>query len=179
MKKKTIMPYVAGIFLALLVAGTVGNVGASTLVPQTALPGQCIPQFQVPLPVFGPAGIARVDAVQHPQLTVTMKEVNQSVLTPFANMTSCGTVQNIKLGDTRVWAYEIADTTTKEVLGPANWPAVTVETRRFTPTKVTYKNELPQFNPANAAGPPYVDGLVHRGPRSDKVIRSVVIIHCE
>jgi len=39
---------------------------ASDLVPQTALPGDCIPKFAVPMPVFGPAGsIPRVDAVHN------------------------------------------------------------------------------------------------------------------
>jgi spore coat protein A, manganese oxidase len=47
----------------------VGSSGASVLVPQTALPGQCVPKYAVPLPVFGPAGaIPRVDAVKYPLL---------------------------------------------------------------------------------------------------------------
>ena len=48
---------------------------------QNALPGECIPQFAVALPVFGPAGpIPRVNAEWHPALTVTMKEIDQAVL---------------------------------------------------------------------------------------------------
>ena len=41
----------------------------------------CVPQWAVPLPVFGPAGpIPRVNAAQFPNLTVTMKEIDQVVL---------------------------------------------------------------------------------------------------
>ena len=157
MQKRTKLLTAIGCALALLIAGNVGSAGASSLVPQTALPGACIPQFQVPLPVFGPAGpIPRVDAFQHPQLTVKMKEVDQQVL-PSTSTSDCG---SIPLGPTRVWAYEIRDTDTDVLLGPAHWPAVTVDAQRFTPTIVTYKNELPKFNPQNALGPPYVDGLV-------------------
>ena len=69
MKKKPNLP--GGISLALLLAGTVGNASASTTVPQTALPGTCIPQFPVPLPVFGPAGpIPRVNTLGHRDITV-------------------------------------------------------------------------------------------------------------
>jgi FtsP/CotA-like multicopper oxidase with cupredoxin domain len=118
--------------------------GASTLVPQTALPGACIPQFAVPLPVFGPAGpIPRVNALQHPNITVTMKEVDQQVL-PLGFTDTCGL--GATFGPTRVWAYEIADTDSKQPLAPPHWPAVTVEATRGTPTTVTYVNQLPKFN---------------------------------
>ena len=156
MQVKIRSPLLGSIFMAVLFAGTIGTAGASTLVPQTAVPGACIPQFTVPLPVFGPTGIARVDAVQHPNLTVKMKEVDQNVLTGLTDTCNLG----LTFAPTRVWAYEIRDTKTDALLGPANWPAVTVDARRFTPTTVTYKNELPAFNPANSSGPPYVDGLV-------------------
>jgi spore coat protein A, manganese oxidase len=100
----------------------------SSLVPQTHLDGNCIPQFAVPLPVFGPAGsIPGVDALVNRKLTVTMKEIDQAVL-PQGRMDTCG--KGIRFAKTRVWAYEISDTTTKKILGSANWPAVTIEARR-------------------------------------------------
>jgi hypothetical protein len=40
--------------VACLCTAGAGSGYASTLVPQTALPGDCIPKFAVPLPVFGP-----------------------------------------------------------------------------------------------------------------------------
>jgi len=143
---------------SLVAAVAVVGASASTLVPQTALPGRCIPQFEVPMPVFGPAGtIPRVDAKKHPSLTVKMKEVDQQVLPPTSTP-ACG---SHALGPTRVWAYEISDTITKMVLGPANWPAVTVDAKRYLPTLVTYVNELPSFNLSNSnGGYPYAQGLV-------------------
>jgi spore coat protein A len=137
-----------------------GNAFASTLIPQTALPGDCIPQFAMPLPVFGPgynAALPRVDAQKHPYLTVTMKEVSQQVLPNFAPTTGC---PSVTIQPTRVWAYETSDTFTKRVLGPALWPAVTVETKRYVPTVVTYVNTLPSFDPMNPTGPGMVQGLI-------------------
>jgi spore coat protein A len=155
-KKKVLQSGIAA--LTLLCAAIAGSVSASTLVPQTALPGACIPQFAVPLPVFGPAGpIARVNAENHPALTVTMKEIDQAVL-PQGVSDSCG--MGVTFGKTRVWTYETTDSFTKKVLGPGNWPAVTVETQRYKPTLVTYVNALPSFNPANPTGPGMVQGLV-------------------
>lgn len=122
------------LFLALcLLAGS--TVSASSLVSQTWLPGNNIPQFESTLPVFGPAGsIPRVNAYSHPNLTVTMKEIEQQVMPASTG-----------LGPTRVWAYEIRDTQTGAVLGPAHWPAVTVDAQRLSPTTVTYVNQLPSF----------------------------------
>src|SRR5271156_6736104 len=122
-------PALAGILsLAMIVTWSIGSADASPLVPQTHLNGNCIPRFAVPLPVFGPAGsIPRVDALAHRDLTVTMKEVDQAVL-PQGGTDTCG--KGIRFAKTRVWAYEISDTTTKKILGPANWPAVTIEARR-------------------------------------------------
>ncbi len=147
--------------LAFLIAWNVGSADASNLVPQTALPGACIPQFAVPMPVFGPAGpIPRVDALKHPALTVTMKEIDQQVLTGLTDTCNLG----LTFGPTRVWAYETSDSLTKKILGPANWPAVTVDARRYVPTLVTYNNRLPQFGePITINGAPtsgLVQGLV-------------------
>jgi FtsP/CotA-like multicopper oxidase with cupredoxin domain len=128
-----------------------GSASASVLIPeQIWLPGECIPQFVEPLPVFGPAGfggegvtiVNRVDALKNPFLTVTMKETERQVLPNFTSPPGCPAV-NIQ--PTRVWAYETSNTLTKKVLGPAFWPAVTLEARRFIPTVVTYVNQLPEF----------------------------------
>lgn len=140
MSKRTHLTGALAVFLAFT-----GTAGASTLVPQTALPGQCIPQFELPMPVFGPAGpIPRVDAGKHPALTVTMKEIDQAVLPQHSFF--CPDINTtVTPGKTRVWAYETKDTLTKKPLAPAVWPAVTVEAKRFIPTVVTYDNQLPQF----------------------------------
>jgi spore coat protein A, manganese oxidase len=134
---------------ALAVVGTAvwsGRVSASASAPQTWLPGQCIPQFMTPLPVFGPgynAALPRIDAAAHPFLTVAMKQASQQVLPGTIRSSDPGCPANISIGETTVWAYETTDSVTGQVLGPAHWPAVTVETRRYIPTLVTYVNQLP------------------------------------
>lgn len=145
-----------------------GSLNASTLIPQTALPGDCIPKFQVPLPVFGPAGpIPRVDALKHPALTVTMKEIDQAVL-PQGATDTCG--MGLTFGPTRVWAYEIADSLTKKQLAPPNWPAVTVETQRFIPTLVKYVNDLPKFGDPILINGQAADGRVQGLITTDQTI---------
>ena len=123
------------VFMAL--AG--GSAFPSTLVPQTWLPGDTLfnnpnVAFKAPLAIFGPgynAALPRVDAVRHPLLKVTMKEVEQATIPTYPA--------------TRVWAYEISDAVTGKVLGPAHWPAVTVEAQRYLPTVLKYVNNLPSF----------------------------------
>jgi len=140
-----------------------GSAGASSLVSQTSLPGNCIPQFQVPVPVFGPAGaIPRVDAVSHNKITVTMKEIDQAVLPVGMQSLSVDGCPEppITFQNTRVWAYEISDTKTGKILGPANWPAVTIEARRRHDSRVTYVNDLPSFDPHDPTGPGPVQGLL-------------------
>ena len=66
----------------------------------------------------------------------------------------------IKLGTTRVWAYQTTDTNTGTVLGPASWPAVTIVAQRGTATQVQYVNQLPSFNPSNPGGPGLVQGVL-------------------
>ena len=142
------------LILALLFSGIIGKAGASTLVPQTWLPGECIPQFQVKLPVFGPgynSDLPRVDALSHIALTVKMKEATRQVLPnpstvayPLKDL-SGNTCPAVNFQSTTVWAYETSDLFTGQILGPAYWPAVTLETARFTPTIVEYVNELPSF----------------------------------
>jgi len=155
----TLAMAMAGILaLSLIFLWSIGSALASALVPQTHLNGICIPQFAVPLPVFGPAGsIPRVDALTHRKLTVTMTEIDQAVL-PQGLTDTCG--KGVIFGKTRVWAYETSDTTTKKILGPANWPAVTIDTRRDVPTEVEYLNDLPSFNPSTPDGPGLVQGVV-------------------
>lgn len=142
---------------------------ASTLVPQTPLPGECIPQFAVPLPVFGPgynAALPRVNALAHPFLKITMKEAQRDVLPlPAAGdrypaNPACPDPPPVHVQPTRVWTYETSDWITGRVLGPAFWPAVTVEARRFIPTTIQYVNQLPAFDPANPYGPGLVQGLI-------------------
>ncbi len=157
----------AGTMLGVLLATTAG---ASILVPQTALPGGCIPQFAVNLPVFGPAGpIPRVDALAHKNITVTMEETAQSVLPtntalynaqyydPFAGtFLNCPAGLNIQ--DTRVWGYGMSDTDSGQPLAPAHWPSVTVEAMRKVPTTLTYKNILPKFG-----DPVTINGILTTG----------------
>ncbi len=161
-----------GVVLGVLLAGAIGSAGASTLVRQTALPGACVPQFAVPMAVFGPAGtVPRVNALQHPSLTVEMKEVKQEVLpdplTASYPKTYFDVINqvtkdcpSVNIQDTSVWAYETSDSKTGKTLGPAHWPAVTLEAARFTPTAVAYDNNLPAFNYSNKSGTTFVDGLV-------------------
>ncbi|MDO9105562.1 MAG: multicopper oxidase domain-containing protein [Methylovulum sp.] len=145
-------------WVACMLTWPIGSAHASSLVPQTHLDGNCIPKFSVSLPVFGPAGsIPRVDAYTHRKLTVTMKEIDQTVL-PKGDTDTCG--KGVKFGKTRVWAYETSDSATNQVLGQANWPAVTIETRRAVPTQVKFVNELPSFNASNPYGPGLVQGLL-------------------
>jgi spore coat protein A, manganese oxidase len=144
------------VFLSLFVWENARGSCATSLVDQTPLEPSCVPMFAVPLPVFGPAGsVPRVDVASHPNLTVTMKEINQAVL-PQRGPNLCG----MKFRKTRVWAYESTDTRTGEVLGPANWPAVTLVATRGTPTRVKYINQLPSFNPSYPWGPGLVEGLL-------------------
>ena len=148
------------VMAVMLMAGTVVTADASVLVEQKALPGACIPQFAVPLPVFGPAGpIPRVNALGHRDITVTMKETEQAVL-PSGPFFCPDLNANVTPGKTRVWAYEISDSKTNKLLAPAHWPAVTVEARRGTPTTVTYVNQLPQFGQAITINGAPATGLV-------------------
>jgi hypothetical protein len=118
----------------LIFLGAVPSSYAGSLVQQTLLEPNCVPMFAVPLPVFGRAGsVPRVDAAAHPSLTVTMKEIDPAVL-PQRGPNLCG----IKFRKTRVWAYESTDSRTGEVLGPANWPAVTLVATRGTSIPITY-----------------------------------------
>ena len=142
------LPGVAVLALVGMIAGWTGTARASETVPQTWLPGECIPQFAAPLPVFGPgynAALPRVDASRHPFLRIRMVEAERDVLPAFSPAPGCPAVD---IQPTRIWAYETSDWLSGTVLGPAFWPAVTIETRRFVPTVVRYQNELPRFGEA-------------------------------
>ena len=171
MFRKNKLFYTLALFSALLVPflGSAEDLYASALVPQTPMPGGCVPKFIVPLPVFGPVGVPRVNAADYPNLTVSMNEVDQQVLPPITIDTStCQDIipgwptlpSTITFGSTRVWAYGIQDTDTGDVLAPPNWPGVTVEAKRNIATTVTYQNKLPVFDPSNAFGPGLVAGLL-------------------
>jgi spore coat protein A len=134
------------VFIAILAMLLVGFAAvssqASSLVTQTWLPGDTIfsnSAFTSALPVFGPANPAlpRVNALKNPILKITMKEIDQAVLPG--------------LPATRVWAYETRNALTGKLLGPAHWPAVTIETERFIPTIAKYVNDLPQWDPTNTS----------------------------
>jgi spore coat protein A, manganese oxidase len=62
MKSKPL--YLSLIIVASLLVWAAGSVDASVLVPQTALPGICVPQWAVPMPVFGPAGQNNANATK-------------------------------------------------------------------------------------------------------------------
>ena len=49
---------------------------------------------------------------------------------------------------------------TGKVLGPAHWPAVTLENQRWVPTIIKYVNNLPSFHKDNPFGPGLVQGLI-------------------
>lgn len=149
---------VATLLLALLGHGCHGgDIGeAPTVVTRAKLDGNCFTKFAIPLPVFGPAGaLARVDAAAHPDLTVTMSETSQQVLPP-GSYPQCGA--GVTLGPTRVWTYRTTDSNTGAVLGPAHWPAVTIDAQRGIATRATYVNRLPSFNPDDPSGPGMVQG---------------------
>ncbi len=147
---------VVSVSLLILGRGCSPGGGGPTLFPQTKLDGSCFQKFAVSLPVFGPAGpIPRVDAAAHPNLTVTMLEINQPVL-PQGYSAQCGTT----LGPTRVWAYETRDSDTGALLGPAHWPAVTIVAQHGVATQAEYVNNLPSFNPSSPSGPGLVQGVL-------------------
>ena len=137
--------------LIILISGGIAT-QASNKVTQVWMPGPDIFNqwaFQQDLPVFGPVGpgnpavLPRVNAVQHSFLKVRMVEIEQQVFPVSSG-----------IGKTRVWAYEISDARTGQILGPAHWPAVTVEAQRFIPTIMKYVNELPSFG-----DPIVIDGI--------------------
>jgi FtsP/CotA-like multicopper oxidase with cupredoxin domain len=138
--------------LAAIFVMTTGTASASFLVPQTWLQGDSLFNtiaFTQPLTAFGSSSLPRVNAALHPSLTVTMREIEQQVLP-----------QDKGYPKTRVWVYETSDANTSQILGPAHWPAVTIENQRGSATTVNYVNNLPSFNPVNSSGPPFVNGLV-------------------
>ena len=153
-KIKSSRPIVS-VLLLLLAGGLWAAVdsSASYLVPQTALDGSRLPQFETPLPVFGPgynAAFPRVDARKLPYLTVKMKEVDQQVLPATMNF-----------GATKVWAYEIWDSVTGKLLAPAHWPAVTIEATRHRPITAKHENELPTFPTGLVQGLITTDQTIH------------------
>jgi spore coat protein A len=152
--RKLLKPWrAAGLTLGIIMilSWSASSALGSVLVAQTPIAGRSIPKYVDPLPVFGPAGaIPRVNATAHPNLTVTMEQITQQVL-PAG------------FGATRAWAYRINDTGTSALLGPAHWPAVTVEAQRGSQTTVFYVNNLPSFsdNANSVQGLATVDQTLH------------------
>ncbi len=152
---KSILTFTGLVLVALAASAT--TTAASVLVPQTALPGDCVPRFALPLPVFGPAGsMPRVQAARHRVLRVTMVETSQQVLPAGGDTCGLGVV----FKPTRVWAYATADMRGR-TLAPAHWPAVTIDARRFVPTEIEYVNALPSFGAGLVQGLLTVDQTIH------------------
>lgn len=99
---------------------------ASVQVAQTALPGEAIPKYVDPLPVFAGQRVSATDIAvsiaefQHPVLPASLYA---GLPAPF----SAGTF---------VWGYHVGS-------APAYYPGFTIEAHRGTPTTVTYNNDLP------------------------------------
>jgi spore coat protein A len=101
---------------------------ASVQVPQTPLDPKTIPQYVDALPTF--VG-ARVSGEQ--LLNISMENTTAQVLP--------ASVYPVGVTGTKVWAYQIANSLGR-VLGPANYPAFTIESTKGTATNVTYANNL-------------------------------------
>lgn len=113
--------------LMVFCAWSVTGAFASVLVPQKPLSGAKIPKFVDPLPVFGPAGLARVTGTS---LMVDMQEFQQKVL-PAAMYPATGQFA----AGTYVWGYKVGS------FGPL-YPAYTIEAQKGIPTNVTYVNSI-------------------------------------
>src|SRR5262249_30743456 len=101
---------------------------ASVRVAQTLLDGSTIPQFVDPLPTFtgrraNGAGTVPVDMVEFQQ-KVLPASIYAGLPAPFN-------------AGTRLWGYDV------DHRGP-NWPGVTIEATKGTPTTVEYTNGLRQ-----------------------------------
>jgi len=159
MEKPTHRMFVAALAVATLSIPL--PIAASTLVPQTPLDARCIPRFVTPLPIFGPgpnAALPRVDTSAHPSLQITMRETEQQVLPQIPPSADCPVAS--PMPPTRVWTYETRDLATGTLLGPAHWPGVTLENRRFHPTTVKYVNELPALGESFVLAGQRTTGLV-------------------
>ncbi len=99
---------------------------ASVQVLQTPLDPRTIPKYVEALPTF--IGV-RVPGTQ--PLNISMENATAQVLPA-----------SMGLPGTKVWAYQIANSLTGSVLGPANYPAFTIESTKGTATNVTYANDL-------------------------------------
>jgi FtsP/CotA-like multicopper oxidase with cupredoxin domain len=132
----------------------------SLLIGQKPLLGSTIPKYVDPVPTFfDPITNTnlRVNAALHPALTVTNLEIQNQILpasiyAPLPAPFNAGSY---------VWAYQVSDTGTSAILGPANYPAFTIEAQRNTPVNATYVNSLP--NPGSSVLQPYmtVDQTIH------------------
>ncbi len=117
---------------------------ASVGVPQTALAGSSIAQFVTPLPTFYGRRVGTSS------LQVGMYEFQQKVL-PDSVYASLPAPFN---KGTYLWGYGVGAPGTAP-----QWPGVTVEARKGTPTTITYVNNLP----LNSVLRPYltIDQTIH------------------
>jgi FtsP/CotA-like multicopper oxidase with cupredoxin domain len=96
---------------------------ASTLIPQTALPGKNVPKYGDPLPTR-----ARVSSTS---ISVSMEEFQQKVLPASVYSALPGPFN----AGTFVWGYNLN-------AGGPSYPARTIEAQRTVATTVTYTNNL-------------------------------------
>lgn len=129
--KKSALLVAAAVAVLLTVLFIGSTAGASVQVPQVPLPGNAIPKYQDPLPTF--AG-NRIDGTK--DLTVTMEEFQQEVL-PAAFYAGLPAPYN---AGTYVWGYGIEEDGGNTF--PHLYPAYTIEAQRYTPTTITYINNL-------------------------------------
>lgn len=109
----------------------------AAIMPQTPLPGTAILKYADSMPVFGPAGpIPRINGSL--PITATMKPFTQQVLSTNTPLAPGIVVNPAGVGWTNVWAYQISDGTNTII----NYPTVTIEATKGTPTQVTYVNNL-------------------------------------
>ena len=107
-------------------------VNASNSAGQTAVDGSTIPKFVDAVPTF--VG-ARVDAVNHTNLVIDNRELQEQILPASFYSGLSAEFQN----GTYVWGYAVNNGVS--TAGPL-YPAFTIEARKDTPVKVTYVNSL-------------------------------------
>ncbi len=117
---------------------------ASVTVPQTALDGSLIPQFQDPLPTF----IGK--RVSSTSFSVRMLEFQQKILPASIYSSLSAPYRN----GTYVRGYQVDSR-------PPFYPGYTVEARRGSPTTVTYINNLPSPSNSHLEGLLTVDQTLH------------------
>lgn len=103
---------------------------ASASSPQTALAGSSVTQFASPLPTYSGR------RVSGSALQVGIQEFQQKVLPDSFYKGLSGSYS----GGTWLWGYAVGTTAAQ---GSPQWPGVSVEAVKGTPTTITYTNSLP------------------------------------